>query len=119
MLLWSKYRLTLFGRSLLLLASELLANIVCWIVAGLLFGKHTHRESVLSLALLSWVCFITICRLELPLIPSVKTIGLRHGIQPPVNILVSVTLTTMPVRLSLRCRSHQVDIHLIMRTLNR
>ncbi|KZP31862.1 NicO-domain-containing protein [Athelia psychrophila] len=62
MLLWSKYRLTLFGRSLLLLASELLANIVCWIVAGLLFGKHTHRESVLSLALLSW------------------TIGLRHAL---------------------------------------
>lgn len=57
-------RLTLFGRSLCLLVSEVLANAVCWIVAGLLFGKHTHRESVLSLALLAWVRLHTVQMIE-------------------------------------------------------
>ena len=51
-------RLTLFGRSLLLIISELLANACCWIVAGVLFGKHDQTRSVLSLALLAWVCVI-------------------------------------------------------------
>ncbi|KIM89142.1 hypothetical protein PILCRDRAFT_813050 [Piloderma croceum F 1598] len=55
-------RLTLFGRSLLLIVSELLANACCWIVAGILFGKHDQTRSVLSLALLAW------------------TIGLRHAL---------------------------------------
>ena len=32
-------RLTFFGRSLLLLTCEVLANAVCWIVAGILSGK--------------------------------------------------------------------------------
>jgi hypothetical protein len=50
--------LTLFGRSLLLILSELLANAICWIVAGILFGRHGHSQSILSLALLAWVCAI-------------------------------------------------------------
>jgi len=52
--------LTLFGRSLLLIVAELLANACCWIVAGILFGKRGQNQSVLSLALLAWVCTIPI-----------------------------------------------------------
>ncbi|KAI0352650.1 NicO-domain-containing protein [Trametes cingulata] len=55
-------RLTLFGRSVLLLAGELLANAVCWIVCAVLFGRHAETRPILSLALLSW------------------TIGLRHAL---------------------------------------
>ncbi|KAI0822016.1 NicO-domain-containing protein [Trametes gibbosa] len=55
-------RLTLFGRSLLLLAAELLANAVCWVVAAVLFGRHAETRPLLSLALLAW------------------TIGLRHAL---------------------------------------
>ncbi|CAL1712900.1 unnamed protein product [Somion occarium] len=55
-------RLTLFGRSLLLLVSELVANAICWIVAGILFGRHRETQPILSLALLAW------------------TIGLRHAL---------------------------------------
>jgi high-affinity nickel-transport protein len=51
-------RLTLFGRSLLLIVAEVLANAICWIVAGILFGGHGQTQSVLSLALLAWVCAI-------------------------------------------------------------
>lgn len=50
-----KPRLTLFGRSLILVISELLANAICWIVAGILFGRHDQKRSFLSLALLAWV----------------------------------------------------------------
>ncbi|THH27572.1 hypothetical protein EUX98_g6615 [Antrodiella citrinella] len=67
--IWSKVTrylparsLTLFGRSLLLLSSELAANVVCWIVAGVLFGRQKDTQPVLSLALLAW------------------TIGLRHAL---------------------------------------
>lgn len=49
-------RLTLFGRSLLLVIAEILANAVCWIVAGVLFGTNPETRSILSLALLAWVC---------------------------------------------------------------
>ncbi|OSD07399.1 NicO-domain-containing protein [Trametes coccinea BRFM310] len=55
-------RLTLFGRSVLLLAAELLANAVCWIVCGILFGRRAETRPILSLALLAW------------------TIGLRHAL---------------------------------------
>ena len=51
----SHRRLTLFGRSLLLLSAELLANAACWIVAGILFGKDPGRQLILSLSLLAWV----------------------------------------------------------------
>ena len=53
-------RLTLLGRSLLLLGSELAVNAVCWIVAGILFGRNESTRPVLSLALLAWVCS-TLC----------------------------------------------------------
>ena len=43
------------GRSLLLIVSELLANAICWIVAGIVFGKHDNAQPFLSLALLAWV----------------------------------------------------------------
>ncbi|KAJ7860041.1 NicO-domain-containing protein [Mycena leptocephala] len=55
-------RLTLFGRSLLLLGSLVLANVVCWIVAGILFGRKSDTQPILSLALLAW------------------TLGLRHAL---------------------------------------
>ncbi|KAK0188034.1 NicO-domain-containing protein [Armillaria mellea] len=47
-------RLTLFGRSLLLVASELLANAICWTIAGILFGRSRETQPILSLALLAW-----------------------------------------------------------------
>ncbi|KAK0221791.1 NicO-domain-containing protein [Armillaria fumosa] len=55
-------RLTLFGRSLLLVSSELLANAICWTVAGILFGRSRETQPILSLALLAW------------------TLGLRHAL---------------------------------------
>ncbi|KAI0043452.1 NicO-domain-containing protein [Auriscalpium vulgare] len=63
---WRRYlrtrRLTLFGRSLLLVACELFANALLWAVAGALFGRSRDRQPILSLALLAW------------------TIGLRHAL---------------------------------------
>ncbi|CDO71702.1 hypothetical protein BN946_scf184915.g46 [Trametes cinnabarina] len=47
-------RLTLLGRSLLLLAAELLANAICWITCGILFGRGPETRPILSLALLAW-----------------------------------------------------------------
>ncbi|KAJ1303312.1 hypothetical protein OPQ81_011509 [Rhizoctonia solani] len=55
-------RLTIFGRSLLLMAGELLVNASFWVIAGLLFGRRNETHSVLNLCLLAW------------------TIGLRHGL---------------------------------------
>ncbi|KZT18443.1 NicO-domain-containing protein [Neolentinus lepideus HHB14362 ss-1] len=57
-----KLRLTLFGRSLLLVICELLANAICWIVCASLFSKTAGSRPILSLALLAW------------------TIGLRHAL---------------------------------------
>jgi len=53
-----EYQLTLLGRSLLLIGLEILANIVCWIVAIILFRPYTSGDAggLLSLAMLSWVC---------------------------------------------------------------
>lgn len=51
-----RWRLTLLGRSLLLLTSELIANALCWLAAGLLFARHAETRSLLSLSLLAWVC---------------------------------------------------------------
>lgn len=48
-------RLTIFGRSLLLLVGELLVNALFWIVAGLLFGRRDETHSLLNLCLLAWV----------------------------------------------------------------
>ncbi|EIN12727.1 hypothetical protein PUNSTDRAFT_60012 [Punctularia strigosozonata HHB-11173 SS5] len=56
-------RLTLLGRSLFLVVGELLANAICWIAAGLIFGRSSKTQPSLSLALLAW------------------TVGLRHGKQ--------------------------------------
>lgn len=55
-------RLTLLGRSTLLLTAELLANAVFWVVAAILFARKQQTRSVLSLALLAW------------------TLGLRHAL---------------------------------------
>ncbi|KAL1735641.1 high-affinity nickel-transport protein-domain-containing protein [Schizophyllum commune] len=55
-------RLTLLGRSLLLVVAELLINAVFWAVAGILFGKNDDTKSILGLALLAW------------------TLGLRHAL---------------------------------------
>lgn len=51
------WKLTIFGRSLLLLVSELLANAACWVAAGLIFGRHAESKGLLSLAILAWVGF--------------------------------------------------------------
>jgi hypothetical protein len=51
-----RQRLTLFGRSAMLVGCELLANAACWIVAGILFGGREYTQSILGLALLAWVC---------------------------------------------------------------
>ena len=48
--------LTIFGRSLLLMGLELLANALFWVVAGVLFGRDNTTRPVLNLALLAWVC---------------------------------------------------------------
>ncbi|KAJ7448506.1 NicO-domain-containing protein [Mycena latifolia] len=55
-------RLTLFGRSVLLMGSLVLVNAVCWIIAGILFGRHSDTQPLLGLALLAW------------------TLGLRHAL---------------------------------------
>lgn len=49
-------RLTLFGRALLLLSTELLVNGALWAVAGVLFARDPATRPVLGLALLAWVC---------------------------------------------------------------
>jgi len=76
-----EYQLTLLGRSLGLIGLEIFANIVCWIVAIILFRPHTSGDSggLLSLAMLSWVCKndIFICISDQRGLP--QTIGLRHG----------------------------------------
>jgi hypothetical protein len=80
-------RLTLFGRSVVLIGCELLANAVCWVVAGILFGGRKDTQQVLGLALLAWVC---VPRSSLVFsdnrilctffcFPLPETIGLRHG----------------------------------------
>jgi len=48
-------RLTLFGRSITLIAAELLANVALWITAGILFGRDAEKRKVLGLALIAWV----------------------------------------------------------------
>ncbi|KAI0252388.1 high-affinity nickel-transport protein-domain-containing protein [Lactifluus subvellereus] len=60
--LYRSRRLTLFGRSVVLIGCELLANASCWTVAGILFGRRNDTQSILSLSLLAW------------------TIGLRHAL---------------------------------------
>lgn len=55
-------RLTLFGRSVLLVLAELAANLLLWIVAIALFAPDPSRRGVLSLVLVAW------------------TLGLRHGL---------------------------------------
>ncbi|KAF8631407.1 hypothetical protein AX15_002415 [Amanita polypyramis BW_CC] len=56
------HHLSLFGRAVLLLGLELLANGVCWTVAALLFSRNSDTRPILSYALLSW------------------TLGLRHAL---------------------------------------
>ena len=49
-------KLTIFGRSLLLITLELFANASFWVAAGILFGRDDNTRPVLNLALLAWVC---------------------------------------------------------------
>ena len=51
----TKWQLTMFGRSLLLLTTLFLANVACWTTAGVLFGRHAQSRALLSLAMLAWV----------------------------------------------------------------
>ena len=57
--LWVSRRrrhLTLFGRSVILVGCELLANAACWVAAGILFSGRRNTQPILGLALLAWVC---------------------------------------------------------------
>jgi len=54
---FSMPRLTLFGRSVLLITSELAVNVAMWVVSGLLFGRDPARRPILNMALLAWVMF--------------------------------------------------------------
>jgi hypothetical protein len=76
-------RLTLFGRSLLLIVAELLVNAACWIVAGILFSKETWGQGIVGLAFLAWVrskhVQLVVYRMAHLL---GQTIGLRHGVSP-------------------------------------
>jgi hypothetical protein len=82
-------RLTLFGRSVVLIGCELLANAACWLVTGILFGGREDAQQILGLALLAWVCcavsppFVENCTSMNLLLKTMfrpfKTIGLRHG----------------------------------------
>ncbi|KIL63259.1 hypothetical protein M378DRAFT_187100 [Amanita muscaria Koide BX008] len=56
------FRLTLLGRSVLLIALELLANALSWSIAAILFARKTDTRPLLSYALLAW------------------TFGLRHAL---------------------------------------
>ena len=51
-------KLTIFGRSLLLLTGELFLNALFWVVAGLLFGQRNETHGVLNLCLLAWVSIL-------------------------------------------------------------
>lgn len=50
-----QWRLTLFGRSVLLLGAEVLVNAACWTTAGILFGRSKDKQPVLTISLLAWV----------------------------------------------------------------
>ena len=54
-------KLTIFGRSLLLITLELLANALFWVIAGILFGRNDDSRPVLNLALLAWVRIANLC----------------------------------------------------------
>jgi hypothetical protein len=49
----SNLSLTLFGRSVLLLAAEVVTNVIIWIVAALCFAGR--KDGVIGSALLAWV----------------------------------------------------------------
>ena len=52
-----KRRLTLLGRSTLLILGEVLANVACWIAAALCFRGEASGD-LISLSMLAWVsCF--------------------------------------------------------------
>lgn len=76
-------RLTIFGRSLILISAEFLANAACWIVAGLLFARRTQTKDLMSLCLLAWVGFwalsLSLHGLSDTYLLITQTIGLRHG----------------------------------------
>ena len=67
-------RLTLFGRSAMLVGCELLANATCWVIAGILFGGRKNAQPILGLGLLAWVC--------VPVLLSRQ--GIAHHKQLPV-----------------------------------
>lgn len=62
--------LTLLGRALLLLCCLLLSNAICWVLAGVLFGRKRDTQPILSLALLAWVRRSLPCRIFINLKPN-------------------------------------------------
>jgi nickel/cobalt transporter (NiCoT) family protein len=54
------YRLTLFGRSLLMVLAEVFANVLLWVISGILFGRHEETRSILGLSLLAWVRHLSV-----------------------------------------------------------
>jgi hypothetical protein len=55
----STRRLTLFGRSTVLIFGVILANVLCWVIAGLTFSQ---TDGLVNLAFLAWASFPKIPR---------------------------------------------------------
>ena len=54
-------KLTIFGRSLLLIALELFTNVLFWVVARIFFERENDTRPVLNLGLLAWVRIPNLC----------------------------------------------------------
>ncbi|RDB18045.1 High-affinity nickel transport protein [Hypsizygus marmoreus] len=86
------FKLTLLGRSLLLLVLEISANAICWSVAGILFGRNKDTRPVLSLALLAW------------------TLGLRHALDADhISTIVVVVTVAIAISSSVFDKLHRVS----------
>lgn len=98
-------RLTLLGRSLLLLSLEILANVLCWIGAGILFGRHKETHSIISLALLAWVrTSIFDSRINLSL-----NFQRRLDCDTVIGFLLSLSLSSCTLLPSSRRRSYKCN----------
>lgn len=77
---WFRFtKITIFGRSLLIVILEVFANALFWFVAGILFGKNDDSRPVLNLALLAWVCIANLSYILAIAQQQSQTLGLRHG----------------------------------------
>lgn len=75
-------RLSLFGRACAILAAELAANALLWLVAAVLFTRPGQDRNVLSLTLVSGIARSRppLCGADVPALQVAWTTGLRHGL---------------------------------------